>query len=52
MEAELWHNTGIWAIKKTPAEVYQASRQPLRSAPASPPLRKETELNETLQLTP
>jgi putative transposase len=37
---------------KTPAEVYQASRQSLRSAPALPPLRKATELNETLQLTP
>ncbi len=37
---------------KTPAEVYHQSRQPLRSAPASPPLRKAAELNETLQLTP
>jgi len=36
---------------KTPAEVYQASRQSLRSAPASPPLCKATELKETLQLT-
>ena len=35
---------------KTPAEVYQ-TRQSLRSAPAWPPLRKATELNETLQLT-
>jgi putative transposase len=38
--------------KKTPAEVYQASDQSLRSATASPPLRKATELNETLQLAP
>ena len=38
--------------KKTPAEVYQASDQSLRSAAASPPLRKATELNETLQLAP
>ena len=37
---------------KTPVEVYCQSRQSLRSAPASPPLRKATELNETLQLTP
>ncbi len=37
---------------KTPAEVYNQSRQSLHSAPASPPLRKATELNETLQLTP
>ena len=37
---------------KTPAEVYQQSHQSLRSAPASPPLRKATELNETLQLIP
>jgi putative transposase len=37
---------------KTPAEVYHQRRQSLRSAPASPPLRKATELNETLQLTP
>lgn len=38
--------------KKTPAEVYQMSGQSLRSAAASPPLRKATELNETLQLAP
>jgi putative transposase len=38
--------------KKTPAEVYQTNGQSLRSAPATPPLRKATELNETLQLTP
>ena len=37
---------------KTPAEVYQRGRQSLRSAPASPALRKATELNETLQLAP
>jgi putative transposase len=37
---------------KTPAEVYHQSRQSLRSAPATPPLRKATELKETLQLTP
>ena len=37
---------------KTPAEVYQQIRQSLRSVPALPPLRKATELNETLQLTP
>ncbi len=37
---------------KTPAEVYQMRRQSLRSAPATPALRKATELNETLQLTP
>ena len=37
---------------RTPAEVYQQSGQSLRSAAASPPLRKATELNETLQLTP
>ncbi len=36
---------------KTPAEVYYADRQSLRSAPATPSLRKATELNETLQLT-
>jgi putative transposase len=35
-----------------PADVYQTRRQSLRSATASPPLRKATELNETLQLTP
>ncbi len=35
-----------------PADVYHARRQSLRSATASPPLRKATELNETLQLTP
>jgi putative transposase len=35
----------------TPAEVYYADRQSLRSAAATPPLRKATELNETLQLT-
>jgi putative transposase len=38
--------------KKTPAEVYRVSGQSLRSATASPPLRKATELNETLQLAP
>ncbi len=38
--------------KKTPAEVYRVSGQSLRSAAASPPLRKATELNETLQLAP
>ena len=37
---------------KMPAEVYHKNRQSLGSAPASPPLRKATELNETLQLTP
>ena len=37
---------------KTPAEVYQLRRQSLCSAPATPALRKATELNETLQLTP
>ena len=37
---------------KTPAEAYQLRRQSLRSAPATPALRKATELNETLQLTP
>ena len=37
---------------KTPVEVYCQSRQSLRSAPASPPLRKATELNKTLQLKP
>ena len=37
---------------KTPAEMYLASFQSLRSAPASPPLRKATELNKLLQLTP
>lgn len=37
---------------KTPAEVYHQDRQPLGSAPASPPLRQAAELNETLQLTP
>ncbi len=37
---------------KTPAEAYQLRRQLLRSAPATPALRKATELNETLQLTP
>ena len=34
-----------------PADAYQTG-QSLRSATASPPLRKATELNETLQLTP
>ena len=38
--------------RRRPAEVYQASAPSLRSAPASPPLRKATELNKTLQLTP
>ena len=37
---------------QTPAEAYQKNRQSLRSAAATPPLRKATELNETLQLTP
>ena len=37
---------------KTPAEVYHPSRRSLRSAAASPPLRKATELKETLQLAP
>ena len=37
---------------KTPAEAYQLRRQSLRSAPATPALRKATELNKTLQLTP
>jgi putative transposase len=37
---------------ETPAEAYQLRRQSLRSAPAMPALRKATELNETLQLTP
>ena len=37
---------------QTPAEVYHPSRRSLRSAPASPPLRKATELKETLQLIP
>lgn len=35
-----------------PVDVYQARGQSLRSAPAAPPLRKATELNKTLQLTP
>jgi len=38
--------------RRTPAEVYHASDQSLSSAPATPALRKATELNETLQLTP
>jgi len=38
--------------RRTPAEVYQTSDQSLRSAAATPALRKATELNETLQLTP
>ena len=38
--------------RRTPADVYQTSVQSLRSAPATPALRKATELNETLQLTP
>ena len=37
---------------QTPAEAYQKSRLSLHSASATPPLRKATELNETLQLTP
>ena len=37
---------------QTPAEAYHQNRQSLRSAPAAPPLRKATELNTTLQLTP
>jgi len=37
--------------RRTPAEVYQTKHQSLRSAPATPPLRKATELNKTLQLT-
>ncbi len=38
--------------RRTPAEVYRAIAQSLRSAPATPALRKATELNKTLQLTP
>ena len=38
--------------RRTPAEVYRASDQSLRSAAATPALRKATELNKTLQLTP
>ncbi len=37
---------------QTPTEVYHQNRQSLRSAPATPPLRKATELSTTLQLTP
>jgi len=37
---------------QTPAEAYHQNRQSLRSAPATPALRKATELNTTLQLTP
>ena len=47
-----YHRPHMSLDYKTPAEVYHQSRQSLRSAPASPPLRKATELNETLQLTP
>jgi putative transposase len=36
---------------KTPAEVYQAGRQSLRSAPVLFPLSEATGLNKTLQLT-
>ena len=38
--------------RRTPAEVYRAIAQSLRFAPATPALRKATELNKTLQLTP
>ena len=37
---------------QTPAEAYRQNRQSLRSVTAAPPLRKATELNTTLQLTP
>ena len=37
---------------RTPAEVYEAMRRSLCSAPATPPLRKATVLNRALQLTP
>ncbi len=37
---------------RTPAEVYEATCRSLCSAPAAPPLRKATKLNEALQLTP
>jgi len=37
---------------QTPAEAYHQNRQSLRSAPATPPLRKATGLNTTLQLSP
>ena len=37
---------------QTPAEVYHQNHPSLRSAPAAPPLRKATELNTILQLTP
>ena len=37
---------------QTPAEAYHQNRQSLRSATAASPLRKATELNTTLQLTP
>lgn len=36
---------------KTPAEVYEMKRHSLRSAAASPPLRKANESNKPLQLT-
>lgn len=38
--------------RRTPAEMYKSSGQSLRSATASPPLRKATELSKVLQLTP
>ena len=37
---------------RTPGEVYEESQRSLRSAPAAPPLRKATEQNKALQLTP
>jgi len=37
---------------QTPAEAYHQNRQSLRSVTATPPLRKATELNKTLQFTP
>ena len=37
---------------RTPTEVYRESRRSLRSAPATPTLRKATGLNKALQLTP
>ena len=38
--------------RRTPAGAYRTSAQSLRSAPATPALRKATELKKTLQLTP
>jgi len=37
---------------QTPAEAYHQNRQSLRSVTAAPPLRKATELNTMLQLSP